>query len=112
MRMMLNRQWPVGVIQICWIAPGPSMLAITRSSPGSMGVHGETFHPWPRSRAQDFGSVGIAIPPAPFLPSTFSELIDRVFAEESRDKFPRFIPNPLNAMEVSVKEWSNPAQTI
>ena len=36
------------------------------------------------------------MPPLPFSPVKFSGLIERVFAFDKRDKFPRFIPRPLN----------------
>ena len=43
---MVKRQLPVGVIHICWIAPGPSMSAIVNVSPGLMMINGFTFHPF------------------------------------------------------------------
>lgn len=38
----------------------------------------------------------VAMPPLPFSPVKFSGLIERVCAFERRDRFPMFIPNPLN----------------
>src|SRR5215216_5542920 len=96
MRRMLYRQWPVGVIHICWIAPDPRISARTRSSPALMRILGETFQPCPRSRDALAPSPVVAIPPLPFSPVKFSGLIDLVCAEDRRDKLPRFIPRPLN----------------
>jgi hypothetical protein len=36
---------PVGVSQICWMAPAPSMSASVNVSPGSIFTEGETFQP-------------------------------------------------------------------
>ena len=38
------------------------------------------------------------IPPLPFSPVKFSGLIERVFALDRFDRFPRLIPSPLNAI--------------
>ena len=52
MRKMLYRQLPVGVIQICWMAPCPWMSAITNVSPGAIRTDGEIFQ---RSTDHFFG---------------------------------------------------------
>src|SRR5690554_4350077 len=101
---MENRQFPVGVIQICWMAPGPSISAMVNVSPGLIVTNGFTFHPCPRSRAgtEAFAVLrgalgsGVAIPPFPFSPVKFSGLIERVSASESLYRFPMFISSPLN----------------
>ena len=82
------RQGPVGVIQMCWIAPGPSISARVKVSPGLMLTEGEIFQPWPRSRATLAPVPSVAMPPLPFSPVKFSGLIERVFALESRESPP------------------------
>src|SRR5215217_7128520 len=57
---------------------------------------GEIFHPCPSSRAATAPVPSVAMPPAPFAPSKFSGLIERVTAVESRERLPRCIPSPLN----------------
>ena len=57
---------------------------------------GETFQPRPRSRAAPAPVPSVAIRPRPFSPVGFPALIDRVCADESRDKVPSPIPRPLN----------------
>src|SRR5438046_1497944 len=37
------------------------------------------------------------MPPLPFSPVKFSPLIERLFADDSRERFPRCIPSPLNS---------------
>ena len=90
---MAKRQWPVGVIQICWMAPGPSISARTRTSPGLMRIEGEIFQPWPRSRAGDWpvlrGHAGLA-----FSPVKFSGLMERLTVFDSNDNLPRPMFNP------------------
>ena len=68
---------------------------------------GDTFHPWPSSRAETAPVPSAAIPPLPLLPSKFSALIDRVCAPDSSDKFPSDIPSPLNVVSI-VNESLNP----
>jgi len=95
---MLLRQSPVGVIQICWIAPEPWISARVNVWPGAMSTDGETFQPRPRSRAAPAFVPSVAIPPLPFSPVKFSGLIERVWALDNRDRLPRFMPKPLNAV--------------
>src|SRR5512133_1212564 len=98
MRRIENLQLPVGVIQICWIAPGPSISAIVNVSPGLILTYGFTFQPCPRSRAALYAfavfglslSAGSAIPPLPFSPLKFSGLIERVLASDSLLRLPIF----------------------
>lgn len=94
-RRMLNRQFFVMVIQICWMAPGPSMFATSKVSPGSMSTAGATFQPRPRSRALCACRPSTAMPPAPFAPVGFSAESDRVFARDRRDRLPRSRLSPL-----------------
>ena len=44
---MHERQLGVRVIQTCCTAPGPSMSASVKISPGWMATEGETFQPRP-----------------------------------------------------------------
>src|SRR5271163_4589706 len=94
--MILERHGPVGVIQICAIAPGPLMSASTLTSPGSITMYGETFHPRPSLRAGLFTGSGDAIAPLPFSPVGFSGLIDRLSAVERIERLPMCMPSPLN----------------
>src|SRR5271170_1275200 len=94
--MMLERHGPVGVIQICAIAPAPLISAITFASPGSITTYGETFHPRPSFRAGLFDLSGCAIAPLPFSPVGFSGLIDRLSAVERIERLPMCMPSPLN----------------
>ena len=84
MRRMENRQVPVGVIQICWIAPGPMISATTYVVPAAISTDGLIFQPLPRSRAAFAPVPSLAAPPLPFSPVGFSGLIDKVRALESR----------------------------
>src|SRR5713101_7505038 len=93
---MLERQSPVGVIQICAIAPEPAMSASTFTSPGSITMYGETFHPRPSLRAGLLAGSGIAIAPLPFSPVGFSGLIERLSAFDKIGRLPRCMPRPLN----------------
>src|SRR5271154_2902432 len=95
MRRMRSRQrtW-AGVIQICWIAPGPSIAPKAICWPGSMRTDGEIFQPRPRPRAWMAPVPSVAIPPPPFSPVKFSGLIERDLASERRERLPRFIPSP------------------
>src|ERR687886_282377 len=96
MRRMLQRQWPVGVIQICWIAPESWISASWRVSPGTITIDGESFQPRPRSRAARAPVPSVVIPPFPFSPVKFSGLIERDCAGDRRERLPRCIPRPLN----------------
>src|SRR5690554_4556575 len=87
------------------MAPGPSISAMVKVSPGLIVTNGFTFQPCPRSRAGfvalavlrgALGS-GIAIPPFPFSPVKFSGLIERVSALDSRYRLPIFISRPLKS---------------
>src|SRR5579859_6447322 len=92
---MLCRQLPVGVIQICWIAPAPLISANRRVSPGEMRIDGEIFQPLPKSRAAFAPVPSVAMPPLPFSPVKFSGLIERDLALDSRARLPRVSPSPL-----------------
>jgi hypothetical protein len=99
MRMIEWRHLPsASVIQICWIAPGPSISARVKVSPGSMKIDGLIFQPCPRPPALAYSAPvpSVAMPPLPLAPSKFSGLIERDFASDSRDSTPRLMPNPLN----------------
>ena len=76
----LERQWGFGV---------KTRSAITAVSSCRMMMYGETFHPWPKSRAGLVAGSGIAIAPLPRSPVGFSGLMERLSASESRDRFPR-----------------------
>src|SRR5437016_817392 len=80
MRRMLDRHLPVGVIQMCWIAPGPAMLQSVKVFPGSIRTLGEIFQPTPSSRAAFLPVPSVAMPALPFSPVKFSGLIDRDLA--------------------------------
>ena len=93
---MLKRQWPVGVIQICWIAPGPvdvgqrERLARLdadggRDLPALAEVARAALRRCPRWPCRAL----------PFSPVKFSGLIERVFAFDSRERLPMFMPRPL-----------------
>src|SRR5579859_2162013 len=77
------------------MAPGPSIAARTKVSPGPICTDGETFQPGPRSRAAAAPVPSTAIPPAPGAPEKFSGLIDRLRAPDSRHKLPSPSPRPL-----------------
>src|SRR5712692_601396 len=94
--MMLERHGPVGVIQICAIAPAPAMSASTFTSPGSITMYGETFQPRPSLRAGLLTGSGTAIAPLPFSPVGFSGLIERLSAFDRIGRLPRCMPRPLN----------------
>src|SRR5579862_624296 len=97
---MEKRQFPVGVIQICCIAPEPLISAMVKVSPGFITMNGLTFQPCPSSRAASFALPfsKVAIPPLPGSPVKFSGPIDRVFASDRRDRLPRFMSRPLNEL--------------
>ena len=63
---------------------------------GAMWMLGETFQPWPSSRAAAAPVPCVARPPCPGAPPGFSGLIERVTASESSARLPRLSPNPLN----------------
>src|SRR5712692_9267257 len=80
-----------------WIAPGPSMLARTKVSPGPICTLGEIFQPRPRSLAARAPVPAVAMPPCPGAPEKFSGLIDRVLASDNLERLPRPMPSPLKA---------------
>ena len=87
----------MGVSQMCWIAPEPSMSASTKVDPGAMVTDGEIFHPGPSSRPGPAPVPSVAIPPRPFSPVKFSGLIERVSAFARRHTLLRPTPNPFHA---------------
>src|ERR1700733_11197892 len=94
---MLERHGPLGVIQICAIAPSPAISASTFTSPGSMTTYGATFHPRPSLRAGLLAGSGVAIAPLPLSPVGFSGHIERLSASERIARLPMCMPRPLNA---------------
>src|ERR1700722_3497281 len=95
---MDQRQWPVGVIQICWIDPDPSISAIVKVCPALISTLGLPFHPPPNSREAPDPVPVVAFPPPPFAPSKFSGLMLRVLAGESWYRLLRFDPTPLKGV--------------
>src|SRR6187402_1104512 len=93
---MANRQLPVGVIQMCWMAPGPVISPSVKTCLGPIFTDGETFQPRPRSRAALAPVPSVALPPSPLAPVKFSGLIDRVLAFDRRDRSPTPVVMPLN----------------
>src|SRR5580658_7674783 len=85
-----------GVIQICWMAPGPAMSARVKVERAATLTIGETFHPWPRSRAAFLAAPSTDIPAFPFSPVKFSGPIERVWASERRKRLPRLEFSPSN----------------
>src|ERR1041385_3059427 len=85
-----------GVSQICWIAPGPVISARVKVDLAGTRTYGETFQPWPRSRAALLAGPSVDMPALPFSPVKFSGLMERVLAFESRGRLPRFRSSPLN----------------
>src|SRR5438128_9649559 len=79
------------------MAPGPSMWARVTVVLAGAWIEGETFHPWPSSRAAIAPVPSVAIPALPFSPVKFSALIERDFAFDNRERLPRPMFNPLNA---------------
>lgn len=75
---MDQRQWPVGVIQICWTAPEPEISARVNVWPGSIFTEGESFQPAPRSRAALAPVPAVAMPALPFSPVKLSGEMERV----------------------------------
>src|SRR6266853_1458550 len=92
---MVRRQLPVGVIQICWIQPGRLISPIVNVEPALMTTEGETFQPWPKSRAAPLPVPSRAMPALPFSPVKFSGLIERVLALDVRYKLARLPSIPL-----------------
>src|ERR1017187_1463302 len=86
-----------GVIQICWIAPGPVMLASVNVACAPTRTEGEIFQPWPRSRAAFLPVPSVAMPARPFSPMKLSGPMERDCALETRYKFPKSTFNPSNA---------------
>ena len=74
----------MGVIQICWMQPGPLISASVKVVPALMLTDGETFQPWPSSREARLPVPSVAMPALPFSPVKFSGLIERVWAFEVR----------------------------
>ncbi len=82
--MIERRQLPVGVIQICWMKPGPLISPSVKVVLALMRTEGETFQPCPRSRAAPWPVPSVAIPALPFSPVKFSGLMERDCAFETR----------------------------
>src|SRR5262249_5891180 len=73
------------------------MSASVKVSPGWMITNGETFQPWPRSRAICAAGPSVDMPPLPFSPVKFSGEIERDLAPESLARLPRCRPRPLKS---------------
>src|SRR3984957_9655865 len=71
MRRISHLQFPVGVIQICWIEPGPSISAIINVLFAFISTEGLIFQPCPNSRAAPDPVPVSAFPPAPLAPLKF-----------------------------------------
>ena len=84
-----------GVIQICWIAPEPSISARVKVDLALTETEGETFQPRPSSRAAPSPVPLVAMPALPFSPVKFSALMERDWALESRERLPRVMSRPL-----------------
>src|SRR3954463_11612990 len=78
------------------MAPGPVISARVKTCFAAILTDGETFQPRPRSRAAPAPVPSVALPPSPLAPVTFSGLIDRVRALDSRDRSPTPVVMPLN----------------
>jgi len=78
------RQLPVGVIQICWMQPGPAISPSVKALWALMRTEGDTFQPRPRSPAARAPVPLVAMPAAPFAPVKFSGEIERVCASDVR----------------------------
>src|SRR5271156_3942670 len=85
-------QSPVGVIQICCIAPALFISARVKVWPGPITTNGLTFQPRPRSRAATEAEPEVAIPPFPFSPVGFSGLMEYVFAFDNLYTLPMPFP--------------------
>ena len=79
------------------MAPCPVTSAIVKVVFALMRTDGETFQPWPRSRAALAPVPSTAMPALPFSPVKLSGLIERVFAGDRRDRLPRPSPRPSKA---------------
>jgi hypothetical protein len=99
-RRIEHRQFPVGVIQMCWITPDPLISASVKVAPALIRMLGLTFQPWPRLRAAFLPVPSVAMPPLPLSPVKFSGLIDLVSASESRNRLCSPVSMPLNFVEV------------
>ena len=64
--------------------PDPLISASVKVLPALMLTEGETFQPWPRSRAAFLPVPSVAMPALPFSPVKFSGLIERDWAFETR----------------------------
>src|SRR5256886_6729032 len=64
-------------------------LTVTGVQTCALPILGETFQPWPSSRAAAAPVPSVALPPCPLAPVGFSALIERVWALESRVRLPR-----------------------
>src|SRR5260370_37308016 len=84
-----------GVSHICWIAPGPVISAMVKVDLAGTCTKGDTFQPWPRSRAAPLAGPSVDMPALPFSPVKFSGPMERVLAFERRLKLPRFKSRPL-----------------
>ena len=73
-----------GVIQICWMAPGPVISASVKVACAATFANGETFHPCPSSRAGPRAGPFVDIAAMPFSPVKFSGLMDRDCAFDTR----------------------------
>ena len=82
--MELRQLSPLGVSQMCWMIPGPSIWARVNVVFCLTRTEGEIFQPRPSSRAKSLPVPSTAMPPLPFSPVTFSGLIDRDRADERR----------------------------
>src|ERR1700752_4688435 len=78
------------------------MSPSSKVSPGATRFEGEIFHPRPSPRAWIAPVPSSAMPPLPFSPVGFSGLIERDFAEDSRDRLPRCNPRPENPCTIPI----------
>ena len=81
--------------QICWTAPGPVISARVKVDLAGTRTKGETFQPWPRSRAAPLAAPSVDMPALPFSPLKFSGPMERVLAFDIRLRLPRFRSRPL-----------------
>src|SRR5262245_14068839 len=88
------------------MAPLPCTSASVNVVSGAMDTDGESFQPWPRSRAAFAPVPLVAMPPLPFSPVKFSALIERVRALDKRDRLPRCMPRPSKRDVVMVLKSS------
>ena len=90
------RQFPVGVIQMCCMEPGPLISATVNVVFDLMRTLGLTFQPCPKSREALEPVPSVAMPPLPFSPVKFSGEMDLLFASESLKRFDMLDSMPLN----------------